>query len=186
MTMQPIDCQMCNTWNRWHAVGSHINHIETTFVHSIIVCNKSNTLFWHPLWRLYALSFASSSFVTSQFLINYNVCYLSEKWNGPITLQRFRPVIDIMWIISLGFGKYSLTASPFLIQLLLLDFHDVPEPISNISTMCTPSVRRVIQLDSCMNAAWQLSFNRFVRRTDHSFYDPYVITDLYSVSTFRH
>jgi len=55
-------------------------------------------------------------------------------------------------------GKYSPTSSPFLIQLLLLDFHDVPWAISNISTMCMRSVRRVMLLDTWMNAAWRSSF----------------------------
>jgi hypothetical protein len=40
---------------------------------------------------------------------------------------------------------------------------DVPQAISNISTMCTRSVRRVTQLDTSMNMAWRLSF-RLVRQ----------------------
>jgi len=106
--------------------------------------------------RLYVLLFASRSFVTSQFLINCYQCYLSEKWRGPITFPRFRPAIDVMYIISLVFRKYSSTSSPFLVQLLLLDFHDVPQAISNICTMCTRSVRRVMQLDTWMNLALRL------------------------------
>jgi len=61
-------------------------------------------------------------------------------------------------MISLVFGKYSSISSPFLIQLLLLDFHDVPQAISNISTMCTRSVRRVMQVDTWMNMGWRLLF----------------------------
>ena len=156
--MQPIDCWMCRTQNRWHSVDAHINHIETTFVHWIIVFNQSDTHYRPPVLRLYVLSFASRRFVTSQFLINCYLRYLSDKWCGPITFLHFRPAIDSMWIISLVFGKYSLTSSPFLIQLPLLDFHDVPQAISNIPTMCTRSVRRVVQLDTWMNVAWQLSF----------------------------
>jgi len=156
--MQPIDCWMCKTQNRWHSVDAHINHIETAFVHSIIVCNQSYTQYSPPLLRLYVLSFASRSFVTTQFLINCYLRYLSEKWRGPITFPRFRPAIDGMWFISLVFGKYSSTSSPLLIQLLLFDFHDVPQAISNISTMCTRSVRWVMQLDTWLNLAWRLSF----------------------------
>jgi len=156
--MQPIDCWMCKTQNRWDSVDTHINHIETAFVHAKIVCNQSYNHYWPPSLRLYVLSFASRSFVTSQFLINCYLHYLSEKWRGPITFPRFRPAIDGMWFISLVFGKYSSTSSPFLIQLLLLDFHDVPQTISNISTMCTRCVRRVMQLDTWMNTAWRLSF----------------------------
>jgi len=156
--MLPIDCWMCKTQNRSHSVGTHINHVETAFVHSIIVCNQSYTHYWPPLLHLYVLSFASRSFVTSQFLINSYLRNLSEKWRGPITFPRFRLAIDGVWFISLVFGKYSSTSSPFLIQLLLLDFHDVPQAISNISTMCTRSVQRVMQLDTWTNLAWRLSF----------------------------
>jgi len=149
---------MCKTQNRWHSVDAHINHIETAFVHSIIVCNQSYTHYWPPVLRLYVLSFASRSLVTAQFLINCYLRYLSEKWRGPITFPRFRPAIDGMRFISLVFGKYSLTSSPFHIQLLLLDYHGVPQAISNISTMCTRSVRRVMQLDTWINLAWRVSF----------------------------
>jgi len=149
---------MCKTQNRWHSVDAHINHIETALVHSIIVCNQSYTHHWPPLLPLNVLWFASRSGVTSQFLIN---CYLrnpSEKWCDPITFLHFRLAIDGMWFIWIVSGKYSSTSSPFLIQLLLLDFHDVTQAISNISTMCTRSVGRVLQLDTGMNLAWRLWF----------------------------
>ena len=154
----PLDVVWHNAKNRWRSVDGQNNHIETFFVHSIIVCNESNTQFWHPWLGRYVLSFASRSFVTSQVLINCYLRYLREKCRGPITVLRFRPVIDGMEIISLVFGKYSSTSSLFLIKLLLIDFHDVPQAISNISTMCTRSVRWVVQLDTWMNTAWQLSF----------------------------
>jgi len=149
---------MCKTQNRWDSVDAHINHIETAFVHSIIVCNQSYIHYWPPVLRLYILSFASRSFVSSQFLINCYLRYLSEKWRGPITFPRFRLAIDGMLFISLVFSKYTSTSSPFLIQLHLLNFHDVPQAISNISTLCTRSLRRVMQLDGWMNLAWRLSF----------------------------
>jgi hypothetical protein len=155
--MQPFDCWMCKTKNRWHSVDAHINHIETAFVHSTIVCNESYTHYRHLVLCLYALSFASRSFVTSQFLINCYLRYVSEKWRGSMIFPRFWPPIDGRLIISLVLGKYSSTSSPFLIQLLLLDFHDIPQAISNISTMCTSSVRRVMQLDIWMKSPWGLS-----------------------------
>jgi hypothetical protein len=119
---------------------------------------ESYTQYWHPVLCLYVLSFASRSLVTTQFLINCYLRYLSEKWHSHVTFLCFRPANDGIWIISLVFGKYSLTSSPFLIQLLFLDFHDVPDGISNISTRCTRSVRRVMQLDTWLNLAWWLSF----------------------------
>jgi len=156
--MEPIDCWMCKTQNRWHSVNAHINHIATAFVHSILVCNQSYTYHWPPSLRLYVLLFASKSFVTSQFLINCYLHYLSEEWRGRLKFPRILAAIDGMWIISLLLGKYNTNSSQFLIQLLLPDLHDLPQAIWNIWTLCTRSVRRVMQLDTCMNLAWQLSF----------------------------
>jgi len=163
--MQPIHCWMCKTQNRWHSVDAHINHIKTAFVHWIIAYNQSYTQYRPPLLRLYVLSFASRSFPTSQVLIKCNLRYLSEKRRGLITFPCFWPAIDGTWFISRVFGKYSSTPSPFLIQLLVLDFHDVPRAISNISPMCTRSLRRVKQFDIWMNLAWRLSF-RLIRQVN--------------------
>ena len=96
VTTQPIDCWMCKTRNCSHSFDAHINIIETAFVHSIIVWNKSYSHYWPPVWCVYVLSFACRSFVTCQFLINCYVHCLSEKWCGPITFPRFRPAIDGM------------------------------------------------------------------------------------------
>jgi len=89
MTMPPIDCWICITYNRWHSVDAHINHIESAFAHSIIVCNQLYTHFWHPVLRLYVLLFAFRSFVTCQFLINCCLRYLSEKWHGLLHSRPF-------------------------------------------------------------------------------------------------
>jgi len=120
--MPPIDCWMCKTTNHWLSVDAHSNHTETAFLHTIIACNESYTHYWHLILHSYVLSFASRSFVTSQYLINCYPRYLSERWRGPITFPRFWPATYGMWIISLILGKYSSTSSLFLIQLLLLDF----------------------------------------------------------------
>ena len=96
VTMPPIDGRMCKTVNRWHSIDAHFNHIETAFVHPIIERNHSYTPYWHPILRLYVLSFASRSFITSQFLISGYPHYLIERWRGPITFPRFRPAIDGM------------------------------------------------------------------------------------------
>jgi len=154
MTMPPIDCRMCKPKNLWHSVYAHINHIETAFVHTTIICNESDTHSWHPILRLYVLSFASRSLVSFQCLLNCYPHCLSERWHGPITFPRFRPAIYGMSIVSLIFGKYISSSSPFLIELLLLDFHDAPCANSNISTLFMRSVLRVLQLDTWMNGAW--------------------------------
>ena len=144
VTMPPIDCWMCKTVNCWNSIDAHFDHIETAFVHPILVRNHSYTPYWHPILRLYVLSFVSRSFITSQFLISGYPRNLIERWRGPIPFPRFRPAIDGMQNNSIVFGKYSSTSSPFRIKLLLLDFNDVPYAISNISTMRARSVRRVM------------------------------------------
>jgi len=93
VTIQPIDCRLCETKHRWQSVDDQINHIKTAYVHWIIVCNQSYSQYWHPPLHLCVLSFASRSFVTSQFLINWYPRYLRERWHGPITFPRFRPAI---------------------------------------------------------------------------------------------
>jgi len=94
--MQPIDCWMCKIWNCWQAVDAHIKHIETACVHSTLLCNESYTHFWRPALCLYVLSFASRSFVTSHFLINCYLRYLSVKWRGTITFPHFRLAFNAM------------------------------------------------------------------------------------------
>jgi len=93
VTMQPIDCRMCKTKHHWHSVDTDINHIKTAFVNWICVSNQSYTHYWHPILYFYTLLSASSSFVTSQFLINSYPRYLSERWCGHVTFPRFRPAI---------------------------------------------------------------------------------------------
>ena len=96
VTMPSIDCWMCKTVNRWHSIEAHFNHIKTAFVHPITVRNHSYTPCWHPILRLYVSSFASRSFITSQFLISVYPRYLIERWRGATTFPRFRPAIDSM------------------------------------------------------------------------------------------
>jgi len=167
-------------------VDAHINHIETAFVHSIIVSNKSNTQLWHPLLRLYLLSFASRSFVTIQFLINCYLRYLSEKMTWPYHIPALSPAIDGMWIISL-----------VLVNIARLPHHSLSSSFSSISMTyhkqfqisqpCAPGlcgklcswIHGWIWHDSC-------GIDWFVMRTDRSSYDTYDITHLNFVSTFRH
>jgi hypothetical protein len=96
VTMPPMIAECGKTVNRWHSIDAHVYSIETAFVHPIIVRNDSYTHYWHPILRLYVLSFASRSFITSQFLISGDPRYLIERWRGPITFPRFRPAIDGM------------------------------------------------------------------------------------------
>jgi hypothetical protein len=142
VTRLPIDCRMCKTVNCWHSTDAHFNHIETAFVHPIIVRSDSYTHYWYPILRVYGLWFASRSFITSQILISGYPRYLIERWHSHITFPHLWLAIDSMSNNSHVFGKYSSTSSPFLIQLLHLDFHDVPYTMSNIATMFTRSVRR--------------------------------------------
>jgi hypothetical protein len=135
VTRLPIDCRMCKTVNCWHSTDAHFNHIETAFVPPIIVRNDSYIHYWYPILRVYGLWFASRSFITSQILIGGYPCYLIERWRSPMPFPHFWLAIDSMSNNSLVFGKYSSTSSPFLIQLLHLDSHDVPTQCQ-ISQLC--------------------------------------------------
>jgi len=133
---------------------------------SLTLCWRSHWSHWNSLCTfnncmqpiIYSVLTSSIMFVCIIVCIQ-EFCYLSitdqllstlSEWEmmWSITFSRFRPAIEGMWIISLVFSKYSSIFSPFLIQLLLLNFYNVPQAISNISTMCTRSVRRVMQLDT--------------------------------------
>jgi len=124
--MEPFDCGMCKAKNCSCSIDTHIKHSETAFVHLIIVCNELHIHYWPPILHFHILSIASRGFVASQFLINLNPRCLSEYLLGPITFLHFRQAIDSMWIISLVYYYYCSTSSPLLIQLVLLNFHDVP------------------------------------------------------------
>jgi len=63
--MQPFDRRVCKAKNHWLSVAAHINHIQTAFIHSLVVCNKMYTHYWHPTLRFWVLSFASGCIVTS-------------------------------------------------------------------------------------------------------------------------
>jgi hypothetical protein len=59
-----------------------------------------------------------------------------------------------------SFGKYSSTSLPFLIQLLPLNFHDVPSAMSNISTtiyeVCAEIYAVGYMTDCCMTVVVQI------------------------------
>jgi len=150
--MQSFHCQVWKTKIHSRSVDADINHIETAFIHWQTVCNESYTHYGQPTMCLWISSFASRSIVANQFLPNLYPRYLSEKRCDPSAFLRLRPAIHGMYIISLVFGKYSSTSAPYLIQLLLLNFYDVLYAISIISTMCTRSVWRVMQLNAWVNA----------------------------------
>jgi len=65
-----------------------------------------------------------------------------------------------MNIFPLIFLSYTPTSPPFLIHLFAIDFHDILYAILIVSTMCTRSLWRVMQLDAWMNAAWWSSFRQ--------------------------
>jgi len=76
--MEPFDCWMCQTKNCWYPVDTHIKHIEIAVLHLIIVWNESHTHYWHPILCSQGLSFASKTFVASQFWINLYPHYQSQ------------------------------------------------------------------------------------------------------------
>ena len=129
------------------------SNILTVIVCSTSVWYESNYDYSHPMNSFYVWSFASRSFVASQFQNHHHSRYLSDGWRSQCAFLRFLPAIHCMLISTLILNKYSLTSELVLIQLLYLDFHDVPWATFKMSTMCMRSERRVMKFDARMNAA---------------------------------
>jgi len=102
------------------------SNILTVIECSITVWYETNNDYWHPMNRVYVWSFASRTFVASQFQNRHHTRYLSDGWRSHRAFLRFRLAIHGMSISTLILDKHSPTSSPVLIQLLFLDFHDVP------------------------------------------------------------
>ena len=102
------------------------SNIQTVIVCSITVWHESNNDYWHPMNHFYVWWYASRIFVASQFQNHHHTRYLSDGWRSQCAFLCFRPAIRGMLICTLILDKYSLTSSPVLIQLLFLEFHDVP------------------------------------------------------------
>jgi len=124
-------------------------------------CTKNGySDYWQPMYRIYVLSRESVSFNASQFQSHHNTGFLNEEWRRHTAFQCFQTAIYSILIYPAVFEIYSLTSLPLLIQFLLLDFHDIPEAIFKIWTMCTRSEQRIVQLNAWLNVAWQSSFIR--------------------------
>jgi len=186
VTLPPIDCWMCKTKNSWHSVDDHINHIETAFIHTSISCNEPYTHYWHPILHLYVFSFASRSFVTSQFLINCYPRYLSEIWRG------------ILHSCPLAGNLRHVDHIPiFLVHMARLPDLSSSSSFSWISMMhhkqfqiFQPCARGLCgELCSWIHG-WMLHDSRhsgrFFMSTDRSFYDTYEITHVNLVSISHH
>jgi len=185
MTIPPIDCRMCKTVNRWHSVDAHFNHIETAFVHPIIVHNDSYTDYWHPILRLHVLSFASRSFITSQFLISD----IHAIWvRNDVALSHSR-----------AFGRQFTACRTFHYVLVNIARHphlSLSSSFSSISMMyhkqfqiSQPCARGLCrELYSWIHGWMEHVSHRsdwYVLSTDRSFYVTYDITHLNFVSIFR-
>jgi len=130
VTLQLFDCWMGMTVNRWHSVDAHLRAHLRDITNSYWVLNNCTqnayNLYWQPIDCFYALSFESKSFKTFQFLSHHDTHHLIDEWHRFIACQRFRPAISGIKIHPLVLDIYSLMSTPFLIQLILLDFHNVP------------------------------------------------------------
>ena len=177
---------MCKTVNRWHSVDSHINHIEAAFVHPIIVRNDPYTHYWHPILRLHLLSFASRSFITSQFLMSASHVIWVRN--------------DVDQSHSRAFGREFTacrTCHSFVVNIARLAHLSLSSSFSSISKtyhtrfqISQPCARGLCgELCSWIHGWMQHDGRRsdwFVLSTDRSFYDTYDITYLNFVSIFRH
>jgi len=143
---------------RWHSpMSSPQKHTYSHWVLNNCAYNPYS-LFWQSVYRIYVLSCDSKIFETSQFLSHHHTPNLHHEWYKSIAIQRFWPAIYRIKIHQLISNINSATSSPFLIQLILLDFHHVPEAIFDFLTISRRSERRVMLLAACITADWQLSF----------------------------
>ena len=76
-------------------------NILTLIVCSIAVWYESNNDYWHPMNRFYVWSFASRTFMASQFQNCHYTHFLSDGWRSQCAFLRFRVAIDGMLISTL-------------------------------------------------------------------------------------
>jgi len=91
VTMQPFDGWMCKTKNGCSTNEAHINHIETSIVHSLLLFEEWYIHYWHPTLHFQVISFPSRSFIASQCLINPYPHYLRDRWRSPFTCLGLQP-----------------------------------------------------------------------------------------------
>ena len=148
-------------------------------------CTKNAySLYWQPVYSFNVISFESKIIEKSQFLSYHYTRHLHEQWRRSIAFQRFRPAIYGITLHALVLDIYSLTSSPFLIQLILLDFHDVPSAVLN-SRPCAGGVSQeifswlygLVQPIGCHLSYFRICFDRSVPQS-------YDITDINSFSIF--
>jgi len=125
-TMQPFNCGMGNTINHWRYIDDHLRDILTVIGCSTIV----HTMHTVVIDSQYIIAMYNhlhpKSFETSQFVSRHYSHHLNEKWRTPIAFQHFRPAIYYIKIHPLIIDIDSPTITRMFIQLILLDFHDVP------------------------------------------------------------
>jgi len=79
-----------------------------------------------PMYPFCILVFVSRWFVAPHYPIHYYMHNMSDKKHGHNTLQCFWLAICGIQIQPLFLDQYRLSVPPFLIQLLLLNVHDLP------------------------------------------------------------
>jgi len=119
---------------------------------------NANSHYWQPIYSFCLSLFASKSFDVFQVLSQNWTQYLNNEWYRPIPVPRFWLPIYGMKIHPLVFASYSPTLSSFLIQLLLLNFHHIPQAIFKIPIIYNWFGWSVMLLDVRIYAPWPLLF----------------------------
>jgi len=155
--MWQFDCRQWETMNHSHSVDASITHSLTVIKRSIIVvqmyiCIIDNQYVLSAYYYLHPETFAALTiwFTTAWVIwaINDVAILRSSAFGRQFAARRSSPKFLI---------NICLSVPPFLIQLLLLDFHDRPETLFKFPTIWTRAKRRVMYLNAWRNAAWRLS-----------------------------
>jgi len=137
----------------WHSPSRHTNSqwmLNNGMQHV-------SSHYWQPICHIYEQSYTSKSFKAAQFQIHKYIYYLSNEWSKTITFQQFWNAIHDLLINLPIFDIFSLTPSPILIWLSLLDIHDPRYSMLRITPLCTRSEWTVLQLDkSIITSQWSL------------------------------
>jgi hypothetical protein len=147
-TMPPCDSRKCKTFNYWHFVDAHLcAHLSDilTVIGCLTIEQKMPTVLIGSQYTVstYCRLNPRSSIQLSIWATTIHViCMINNV--DPSHFSAFGLAIYGIKIHALVLYIYSWTSSPFLIQLILLNFHDVPLARFNFSTACKRSEQKVM------------------------------------------
>jgi hypothetical protein len=128
-SMQPGGGWIDVTMNCWRSVDAHLwaypRDLLTVIGCLTIITKYAYSLYWQPVYSAYVISFESKILGNVRLLSHHDKRHLHDWWCMSVAFQHFRSANDGKALHVLVLDIYSLSSSSFLIQLILLQFHDV-------------------------------------------------------------